>query len=532
MMDPFRHTSALSSLRALADAILLDGENVLKKMPDHAAPSPGSSSASTPSSISPCTNKRLQEKRKFSAIPKSAIVAQQQEQHSDPTTGTAAPVVITRLPTATPGSGGGGGGFKGARPSFSKPLSRNSAGGATGYSLGCVVPLTSGGSSGVLSSSTCSTSSASPCRPPVTTSSSSSQHTFTKHDIKEVRSLGAGNYGSVTLVEIHNRLYALKSFGANDEASAKKEIEMIARGRHHPNMVKYFKDLTYKGRRSVLLEFVDGCTLTKLLVNDTMTRAERCVLTRSIAFQLILVVDYMHQIMLYHRDLKLDNILVATATGCLKVVDFNTAKMCATDTFQGTGVDKKNESENTFCGSLAYIAPERFADSSACQAKADLWAVGIVLLELVTGRTSPIARCRHYLDVVEATSRLHGHLCELLEGVDADLTDLIASLLNKAPEDRPSSRTLIHHRAFERYFEAAEHTQDKIQKHITALSEHNVCLRNIDAKFRDLTRREVREVTGAPARSILEHLTAGAQSELKELLASICTRGENKETNK
>jgi hypothetical protein len=96
-----------------------------------------------------------------------------------------------------------------------------------------------------------------------------------------------------------------------------------------------------------------------------------------IALELLDALAAAHARGFVHRDLKPENIFLLATTGAVKVLDFGIAKVLGlTDGRTGRGM---------VLGTLEYMAPEQLVDASTVDARADLWAVGIVLYEMITG---------------------------------------------------------------------------------------------------------------------------------------------------
>ena len=92
------------------------------------------------------------------------------------------------------------------------------------------------------------------------------------------------------------------------------------------------------------------------------------------AAQLVIAVGHLHERGFMHRDLKLENIMM-DESGYIKIIDFGLAKIIVSDEFSYTQ-----------CGTPEYFAPEIILDQGY-DLKVDWWAVGILIYELVFGKT-------------------------------------------------------------------------------------------------------------------------------------------------
>ncbi|MEW1676329.1 PQQ-binding-like beta-propeller repeat protein [Streptomyces noursei] len=137
-----------------------------------------------------------------------------------------------------------------------------------------------------------------------------------------------------------------------------------------------------------------------------------------------------HDAGIVHRDLKPANLML-TAGGDVKVLDFGIARFMA-------ATDKSSK----VMGTLAYMAPERFREHGG-DARTDLYALGCVLYELLTGAppfqaSDPVAMmAAHVQQAPDAPSTLR-------PGIPAAVDDLVVRLLAKDPADRPASAAEVH----------------------------------------------------------------------------------------
>ena len=161
------------------------------------------------------------------------------------------------------------------------------------------------------------------------------------------------------------------------EVTVRFELEVAALSQlDHPNVVRVLDHgVTESGRHYLVMEFVDGCDLRRLL------RAQR--LEMRAAFDVFRKVcsgvAHAHERGLAHRDLKPANILIGK-DGTVKVADFGLAKTLA-DTVVGYGF---TQTRDTF-GTPYYVAPEVTRDAGAADARSDVYALGVLLYELLTG---------------------------------------------------------------------------------------------------------------------------------------------------
>ena len=191
--------------------------------------------------------------------------------------------------------------------------------------------------------------------------------------------VGAGGFGSVWRARDRElgRIVAVK-IAYRNQISAFEAEEFFHEARataklSHPNIVKVL-ELGYEdGQAYIVNEFVDGPNLGKWLEIHPVTPREAAQLSIHIANSL----DHAHQAGIIHRDLKPSNILIA-ADGAPHLVDFGLAKREPTET--------SITLEGRVLGTPAYMAPEQAqGESDTADHRADVYSLGVVLFEMLTG---------------------------------------------------------------------------------------------------------------------------------------------------
>jgi eukaryotic-like serine/threonine-protein kinase len=185
--------------------------------------------------------------------------------------------------------------------------------------------------------------------------------------------------GSVWLArdEILGRDVAIKRIGAApggetaDMARAEREARLAAR-LNHPHVVAVFDLITEDDERWLVMEYVEGVTLSGLVERDgALTPDQAAPLIRQVADALTAA----HASGIVHRDVKPSNILV-TPDGQVKLSDFGIARAEADASLTQTGL---------VTGSPAYLAPE-VASGQLATTAADVWALGATLFHALAGR--------------------------------------------------------------------------------------------------------------------------------------------------
>jgi serine/threonine-protein kinase len=193
----------------------------------------------------------------------------------------------------------------------------------------------------------------------------------------EIRGLlGEGGMGVVYKAWHMNlkRLVALKMMNGLPGSTQRfrREAELLAR-LQHPNFVQIYDIGEHEGRPYLSLEYVEGGNLEKELAGGPQPPAEAAALIEKLARAM----HAAHQLSIVHRDLKPANVLL-TSAGVPKITDFGLAK-CQED----VGLTQSGMRP----GTPPYMAPEQAAgDSEQIGPATDVYALGVVLYEMLTGR--------------------------------------------------------------------------------------------------------------------------------------------------
>lgn len=202
---------------------------------------------------------------------------------------------------------------------------------------------------------------------------------FGKYELR--RLLGVGAFAKVyhaTSVDDTHQSVALKAVSKNKvlnggfAANVEREISIMRR-LHHPNIINLFEVLATKTKIYFVMEFAAGGELFHEVAGKVRLTEETA---RFYFRQLISAVKHCHSRGVFHRDLKLDNLLL-DEDGNLKVSDFGLSAV--------TGQIRPDGLLHTVCGTPTYVAPEILAKRGYDGAKVDLWSCGVVLFALIAG---------------------------------------------------------------------------------------------------------------------------------------------------
>ncbi|MCL4749005.1 MAG: protein kinase [Myxococcales bacterium] len=247
--------------------------------------------------------------------------------------------------------------------------------------------------------------------------------------------LGSGGMGSVYLVE-HTELgkpFVLKALfrelASRKDLVARLRQEWRALARlNHANIVNVTDAGTSdNGVPFYVMERVEGETLADLLKREHALGIPRAL---GLAAAVLDGLSAAHEISIVHRDVKPPNIFVVTGGG-VKILDFGIAKLAdqSAEVITARGVA---------IGTPRYMSPEQ-AKGQAVDARADLYAVGLVLFEAIAGE-GPFDDARDANELLLAhLSKPVPKLSSFHRGVSPELDQIVSGLLAKDPAARPSS---------------------------------------------------------------------------------------------
>jgi serine/threonine protein kinase len=202
--------------------------------------------------------------------------------------------------------------------------------------------------------------------------------------------LGIGGMGEVYLAkdEKLNRRIALKllptDYTRNQARLRRFEQEaQAASALNHPNILTIHEIGQVDDQQFIATEFVEGETLRERLKRRGLTLTETLDVTTQVAGALTAA----HKAGIVHRDVKPENIMLRP-DGYVKVLDFGLAKLTEQQesTSRARTVDDVNISSGLLMGTVKYMSPEQ-ARGLSVDARSDIFSLGVVLYEMLTGRT-------------------------------------------------------------------------------------------------------------------------------------------------
>jgi len=229
--------------------------------------------------------------------------------------------------------------------------------------------------------------------------------------------LGKGGMGAVYKARQRglNRLVALKilppEVGRDPTFAQRFEREAQALGRlNHPNVVTVYDFGQTDGLYFFLMEYVDGVNLRQAIKAGSMTPEAALAVIPQVCDAL----QYAHDEGVVHRDIKPENILL-DRRGRAKIADFGLAKLLAHDPSE-----VHLTQTHQIMGTLRYMAPEQMEGTHQVDHRADIYSLGVVFYELLTGEL-PIGR------FAAPSKKVH---------IDVRLDEVVLRALEKEPELR------------------------------------------------------------------------------------------------
>lgn len=297
------------------------------------------------------------------------------------------------------------------------------------------------------------------------------QRTVSLHDFELMAQVGKGASGRVFLVRdrMNGERLALKviektSVYENDDAyrHALDERLVLEMACDHPFILNLRYAFQTQSRLYLVTEYCDGGDLFDYL--KKRGKPFREVEGRRIAGEILLALEHIHTLGVVYRDLKLENVLL-DLQGHVRIADFGLSKLLGKRRHVGViGANQQQQSHHahqmqhhheqlkagngsdglrlgpspqkpvnltkTFCGTREYVAPEMLSGNEYGQS-VDLWAFGILLYEILCGRTPFYSRNRE-----EVYSKIENGALRFPRNLSQDVVSLIRGLLDRNPNTR------------------------------------------------------------------------------------------------
>eukprot|EP00760_Papus_ankaliazontas_P003390 PhM_4_TR11597/c0_g1_i1/m.58165/K08857/NEK1_4_5; NIMA (never in mitosis gene a)-related kinase 1/4/5 len=258
--------------------------------------------------------------------------------------------------------------------------------------------------------------------------------TWTEYERKKL--LGSGSYGSVYLcnhvatgADVAVKVVAFTATQDSPELKAAITEVGILRTLNHENIVRYvdyFMD--EEGHLCTVMEYADGGDLSAFMnaQDDALSLPEDILL--DLMRQLLVALAYMARQNVIHRDLKPANVFL-TRCGVVKIGDFGVSKMLTPSVTHA----------RTFIGTPQYMSPEVCTEERYGH-KSDVWSVGVLFYEIITGRLPFVAR--NLLALVNAVTK-GVYDATPLKVYSHKVVHIVTSMLKSSADERPTAQELL-----------------------------------------------------------------------------------------
>lgn len=261
-----------------------------------------------------------------------------------------------------------------------------------------------------------------------------------RSDLTDYKQIGEGSTGVVDAAYKISTKQIVAVKRMNLKKQQRRELLFnevsILRQYQHPNIVRFFSSHLVDEELWVVMEFMEGGSLTDIVTATRMTEPQIATISR----QVLGALDFLHARKVIHRDIKSDSILLKR-DGTVKLTDFG---------FCGQ-LSEEVPRRRSLVGTPYWTAAEVIA-REPYDTRADIWSFGVMLIEMVEGEPpffndQPFQAMKRIRDEPEARFSRHAK-------VSLELIDLLSHCIVKDINQRWTSKDLLHHR----FFTKAQHS--------------------------------------------------------------------------
>ncbi|XP_053551445.1 MAP/microtubule affinity-regulating kinase 3-like [Bombina bombina] len=249
-----------------------------------------------------------------------------------------------------------------------------------------------------------------------------------KYALKNI--IGEGSFGKVMIGQHIDSLQKVAVKIINKDDMEEEELDLlfkevnIMQTLDHPNIVKFHEAIDTPSALFVIMDFCSGGDLYKYIPESSGLKEEEA---GNIFHQAVTAVQYLHKNNIVHRDLKTENLLL-DSNKTIKLADFGVS------TYYNIGEDLES-----LCGTYSTLAPEVMQEKPYDGPAADVWSLGIILFQLVTG-SLPFAgeESEEVLENIYSGCIIPSHLSKQCQ-------DLIRLILVQDPCKRATLEDIMDH---------------------------------------------------------------------------------------
>ncbi|MDQ7024152.1 MAG: protein kinase [Anaerolineae bacterium] len=208
-----------------------------------------------------------------------------------------------------------------------------------------------------------------------------------------------------------------------------REAQIVAK-LEHPNIVPIYDYNEHEGIPFLVMKYVDGMTLKRYAIKTGLTLED----TRDFLMSIAEGLDYAHEKGILHRDMKPSNILINSGNQPF-ITDFGLARMAE--------MGASTISTDMMLGTPFYISPEQAQGSKDLDSRTDIYSLGVILYEFITGRV-PFEGDTPYIIVNGHINATPTTPSDINPDLSPEVDDMMDRALAKKPSDRfPTAKILI-----------------------------------------------------------------------------------------
>jgi MAP/microtubule affinity-regulating kinase len=208
--------------------------------------------------------------------------------------------------------------------------------------------------------------------------------------------------------------------------SVKREMQILQK-LQHPNIIRLHETLESSKQIYIVMEYVGKLSLQDYLKTTTLRRLQEPA-GKSLFRQVVKGIEYCHRLHVAHRDIKLENILLDDKEN-VKVIDFGFSAVLSAES-----------RTRAFCGTPNYMAPEIIMRRDYKAQPVDIWALGVLLYAMLTGKF-PFKGSNN--------DELFRNICkgdfDIPEDISSEAKDLIRRMVVVDPRQRPTCTEVLKH---------------------------------------------------------------------------------------